>query len=497
MKNYGLLITLLINYTCFAQNPILGVFDGHTDIGDVSKTGTVEFNINSEEYRIGGTGNNMWENNDDFHFVWRQLTGDFIIKAKFNFVGEGVNPHRKVGLMARHSLEPNSPYADICIHGDGLTSLQYRRNIDGITEEKISKISAPNVLYFGRIDNEYIAMVAQDGEVYSDTISLDLNFGNRIYIGFFICSHDNDVYEEAIFSNVRITIPADKDFVPYEDYIGSRLEIIDIESNLRKVVFTSEEPIEAPNWFNLGNSLHYNSGGKLYQYNLDDNSSQRINTDFATSINNDHVVSPDNKLIGISNHIDDVPDELSSLIYTVPINGGKPKRITQTGPSYLHGWSPDGMELTYTAMREGNYDIYKISVNGGEEQRLTTANELDDGSEFSPDGKYIYFNSSRNGKMQIFRMNIDGSEQKQITNDNFNNWFPHPSPDGKWIVFLTFPENIDPEDHPYYKNVFLRIMPGDYSEIKVIAYIYGGQGTINVPSWSPDSRKLAFISNTN
>jgi Tol biopolymer transport system component len=497
MINCCLLITLLISYSSEAQNPILGIFDGHTDIGDVSKTGIVDFNANSGEYKIGGSGHNMWENNDDFHFVWKKLTGDFMIKANFNFIGEGVNPHRKVGLMARSSLEANSPYADICVHGDGLTSLQYRTSIDGITDEKISKFTSANILYFEKKNSTYTMMVARDGEIYSDTVSLDLNLGNEVYVGLFICSHDNNVYEEAIFSNVRITIPADEEFVPYEDYIGSRLEIIDISSKLRKVLLNSKKPIESPNWFPLGNSLHYNSGGKLYESNLDSNYSQMVNTEFAININNDHVVSPDNKIIGISNHVEDVSDELSSIIFTLPINGGKPERITSTGPSYLHGWSPDGKDLIYTAMRGGNYDIYRISVKGGEEFRLTKAEGLDDGSEYSPDGKYIYFNSSRNGKMQLFRMNADGSEQIQITNDNYNNWFPHPSPDGKWIAFLTFPENIDPEDHPYYKNVFLRIMPADYSEITVLAYVYGGQGTINVPSWSPDSKKLAFISNTN
>jgi Tol biopolymer transport system component len=496
MKVFLLLTSLLLCNSLHGQNPILGIFEGHTDIGNIEITGVVDFNINSEEYKIGGSGHNMWEDNDDFHFVWIKMKGDFIVKADFKFIGEGVNAHRKVGLMVRHSLEPNSPYSDICVHGDGLTSLQYRRKIDGITEEKISKVSAPKVLYFERKKSTFTAMVAHEGEVYSDTISLGLNIGDSVYVGFFICSHDKNVYEEAVFSNVRVTIPAEEDFVPYEDYIGSRLEIIDVGSKQRKVMFTTEDPVEAPNWFPLGNSLHYNSGGRLYEYKLESNYSHLVNTNFAININNDHVVSPDNKIIGISNHVDDASDKFSSIIFSLPINGGKPKRITAMGPSYLHGWSPDGKDLIYTAMRKSNYDIYKISINGGEEHRLTNADGLDDGSEYSPDGKYIYFNSSRNGKMQVFRMNADGSDQVQITDDNYNNWFPHPSPDGKWIAFLTFPENVDPEDHPYYKNVFLRIMPTDYSKINVIAYVYGGQGTINVPSWSPDSKKIAFISNT-
>ena len=125
-----------------------------------------------------------------------------------------------------------------------------------------------------------------------------------------------------------------------------------------------------------------------------------------------------------------------------------------------------------------------------------------DGPEFSPDGKYIYFNSTRGkdgvatGSMQLWRMKPDGSEQEQVTNDEFNNWFPHISPDGKWIAFISFPKEVSPSDHPYYQRVYLRLMPLAGGEPKVIAYVYGGQGTINVPSWSPDSRMLAFVSNT-
>jgi len=121
---------------------------------------------------------------------------------------------------------------------------------------------------------------------------------------------------------------------------------------------------------------------------------------------------------------------------------------------------------------------------------------LDDGSEYSPDGKYIYFNSVRTGTMQIWRMKADGSEQEQVTFDEYNDWFPHFSPDGKWIVYLAFPKEIDPTSHPFYKRVYLRIMPATGGVPKTIAYIYGGQGTINVPSWSPDSKKVSFISNT-
>jgi Tol biopolymer transport system component len=186
-------------------------------------------------------------------------------------------------------------------------------------------------------------------------------------------------------------------------------------------------------------------------------------------------------------------------VYTVPVEGGTPRRVTALGPSYLHGWSPDGRFLVYTGQRGGEFDVYRIPVGGGDETRLTSAPGLDDGPEYSPDGTYIYFNSVRSGTMQIWRMRADGSAQEQITSDQYNNWFPHVSPDGQWIVFLSFMQDVAPSDHPFYKRVYLRVMPagaGGAGRARVVGYVYGGQGTINVPSWSPDSRRVAFVSNT-
>jgi TolB protein len=206
------------------------------------------------------------------------------------------------------------------------------------------------------------------------------------------------------------------------------------------------------------------------------------------------VISFDGKMLGLS--ATSLDKKHNSVIYTVPITGGIPKQVTPVGPSYLHGWSPDGRWLTYTAQREGDFDIYKIPSEGGEEVRLTTTQGLDDGPEYSPDGAYIYFNSTRSGRMQLWRMKPDGSEQTQITNDTLNNWFPHPSPDGKSLLFLSFQADVKPDEHPFYKQVYLRMVPIEGGEPKVLAYLYGGQGTINTPSWSPDSKQFAFVSNS-
>jgi Tol biopolymer transport system component len=270
---------------------------------------------------------------------------------------------------------------------------------------------------------------------------------------------------------------------------------MDVFTGERQILRQYSNSVQAPNWTPDGKTLIYNSKGLLYNYDLATGKISVLNTGTANANNNDHVLSFDGKYMGISsNHTE--KDKRQSVIYYVPIEGGEPHRVTDKSPSYLHGWSPDGKYLTYTAERNGDYDIYVIPKEGGEEIQLTTAPGLDDGSEYTPDGNYIYFNSVRTGMMQIWRMKPDGSEQEQVTFDNLNNWFPHISPDGKWIVFLTFNNDVAPGDHPFYKHVYLRMMPVSGGKPKVIAYLYGGQGTINVPSWSPDSRKIAFVSNS-
>ena len=235
--------------------------------------------------------------------------------------------------------------------------------------------------------------------------------------------------------------------------------------------------------------------GRLNRFDLATRKSSLLNTDPNNQNNNDHVLSFDGTMLGISDQ--SASHGGSSCIFTLPSQGGTPKRITTLTPSYLHGWSPDAKWLVFTGGRANKYDIYKTASDGSSgEIRLTDSPGLNDGPEFTPDGTFIYFNSSRTGKMQIWRMKPDGTEQEQITHDQYNNWFPHVSPDGKWIVIISFPEDIQPTEHPYYKQCYLRLLPIGGGTPRVIAYVYGGQGTINVPSWSPDSRRIAFVSNT-
>ena len=477
-----------------SQRPALGIFDGQADVGQVKNPGSATYDAGTQEYTITGSGTNMWLGTDEFHLAWKRMKGNFILSTRAQFIGKGVEPHRKIGWIVRSSLESNSPHVTAVVHGDGRTSLQFRRTIGAPTEEKISAVNAADVLQLERKGNTYTMSAARFGDPLAAEQIEDLTLGDEVYVGLFVCSHNQDVIEKAVFSNVAVTVPAQDNFVPYRDYIGSNLEILEVESGSRRTIYHVPDSLQAPNWTRDGKALIYNRNGRLYRFDLAKATVTEVNTGFATSNNNDHVLSFNGKLLAISNHVKE--EQNQSNVFTMPVEGGTPRRITTTGPSYLHGWSPDGKFLVYTAQRSGEFDIYKIPSGGGAEMKLTNTPRLDDGPEYTPDGKYIYFNSTRTGLMQLWRMKPDGSQPEQVTSDEYNNWFPHISPDGRWIVFLSFPKEVKPDDHPFYKRVYLRLMPANGGPSRVIAYVYGGQGTINVPSWSPDSKRVAFVSNS-
>jgi TolB protein len=481
-----------------AQTPV-GVFDAQADVGRVARSGSASYDPQRQTYLVAGSGQNMWNDRDDFHFVSKRLTGNFILSTRARFIGVGVEPHRKIGWSIRPSLEASSAHVTAALHGDGLISLQFRRATGGITEEIRSRDvfrDADAVIQLERRDGVYLMSVAPFGDTLITQQLPGVSLPDTVYVGLFVCAHNDTVVERAAFSNVRITTPARRDLVPYRDYLGSNLEILDVTTGNATIVHQYRGSFQAPNWTRDGSALVYAQEGRLYRFDLASRVAEAINTGFATRNNNDHVLSFDGRMMAISHHA--VEDSGASVVYTLRATGGTPTRVTArgVGPSYLHGWSPDGRWLVYTGQRGGEFDVYKIPVTGGDEIRLTSAPGLDDGPEFTPDGAYIYFNSSRSGRMQIWRMLPDGSAQQQITNDGFNNWFPHISPDGKWIAYIAFPPDVPANDHPFYKHVLLRLMLSGGGPARVIAYVYGGQGTINVPSWSPDGTRLAFVSNS-
>ncbi len=279
----------------------------------------------------------------------------------------------------------------------------------------------------------------------------------------------------------------------YRDDDESILEIYDVETGERTVVADLDYLIEAPNWTPDGKALVFNSNGRIFRLDLESREITEIDSGFVDDCNNDHVLSADGQQLAVSHA---TREDGLSRIYTLPITGGTPRLITPLAPSYLHGWSPDGSTLVYCAERGGEYDIYAIPAQGGVEKRLTDAPGLDDGPEYDSAGEYIWFNSVRAGLMQAFRMKADGSEQTQMTFDeNWNTWFPHISPDRRLVSMICYRKgDVAPGEHVPHKHVEIRLMNADGSDLRTVVRLFGGQGSLSVNSWAPDSRRFAFVS---
>jgi hypothetical protein len=485
-----------------AQDYNTGLFSVSADIGNPAIKGSSSWDKNEQAYTLSGSGYNIWFARDEFHFLYNKIKGDFILTADFAFSGKGKEAHRKTGWMIRASEKDNSPHISATLHGDGLTVLQWRGSEGAEMRDPQDQLFAPDSVYdilqLERAGNVITMRAARRGEpfVVIGSHAMD-NLPGEVLAGLFICSHNPANKEEAKAWNIRIDKPVPDNYnAGQSGYVGCRLETMDVFTGLRKVIYEKNGRFEAPNWMPDGKKLLFNMDGLLWKIPVGGGDIEKLNTGSATRNNNDHGISFDGKLLAISSSIAGG----GSAVHVLPLEGGEPKLVTDKTPSYWHGWDPDNRHVVYVAMRDGKktYDIYRKPIDGGPEVALTNTKtgQHVDGCEYSPDGKFIYFNGNFSDRMQLWRMKPDGTGMEQLTYDIYNNWFPHISPDGKWIAFISFPPDIDPNSHPSYKRCMLRLMPVDGGEPKVIAFLYGGQGTINVPSWSPDSRQIAFVSNS-
>ncbi|MFY9726300.1 MAG: hypothetical protein WB579_19590 [Bryobacteraceae bacterium] len=500
-------------------NSALGIFESQQDIGTSPLPGAATYDAATGEYRVTGGGANIWAATDAFHFVWKRVTGDFDFTADVRFLGAGAVPHRKAVLMVRQDLTPDSAYVDIALHGDGLTSLQFRPSAGAETQEIRSTVSAPTRIRIERHGSSFIAFAGRPGEELTPTALQEVNLPATVYVGLGVCSHDAGVLETAVFSNVQGIgnggIGAGHGggtsgglFMtnrnnPQPPRYRSKITIYDLAARSTRVLYQADQVIEAPNWSRDGKFLLINTEGHLYRLPLEGSGEpkpEQIDLGPGSYLcNNDHDLSRDGNWLAFSASS---PSSHQSQVYLAKADGSGVRLMTPAAPSYFHGWSPDGRWLALVGQRNGEFHLYRVSATGGAEQQLTSKGTYDDGPEYSPDGKWIYFNSNRSGSWRVWRMPPDGAgpgdaKAQQVTNDEWEDWFPHFSPDGKHMLVFSFPKGTATHNDRM-DGVALRLMPAPGKKLKpakleILLRFYGGQGTINVNSWSPDSRQFAFV----
>ena len=267
----------------------------------------------------------------------------------------------------------------------------------------------------------------------------------------------------------------------------SELATFDLRTRKVKPVLARNMLVEAPNWTPDGSELLVNADGKLFRIPLDRPEMIEIRSGFANRINNDHGISPDGNTILLS----DSTQFGASAIYRMPFCGGTPEAIVRETPSYWHGLSPDGGTVAYVADRGGKHEIYTCPIMGGSEEKLTDGFDHCDGPDYTPDGEWIWFNGEIDRSVQLWRMRPNGEQREQMTDDERVNWFPHPSPDGRHVLYLAYEGGV--RGHPSNRQVQLRLMPAVGGAPDVLVSLLGGQGTINVPCWSPSAQQFAFV----
>ncbi|MGA7522583.1 MAG: hypothetical protein WBW84_08870 [Acidobacteriaceae bacterium] len=474
-----------------ANSPI-GLFEGQSDVGSVTPSGTGSYDSAMGTYTLTAAGANLWSTTDAFHFLWKKMSGDAVLTADISFpvtTGEH-NPHRKAILIFRQNLTPGSPYVDAAQHGVGLMGLQYRRAEDATTDDiELPVEKAPRRLRLIKRGDTFTMELSMDGEpLHPVGASIQLHLQEPFYLGIGVCSHDPTRVEKAVFSHVTIEKPQP---LPATLTLNSTLQTVNTDNDFARAIAVYSAPahFEAPNWSRDGKTLIFDEGGKIMTLPAEGGTPQPLNIGNATRCNGSHGLSPDGQWLAITCS---TPGKPESRVYIVPATGGTPRLVTEHPNSYFHSWSADGKTIIFTRPDHGASNIHAIAASGGPERALTTGTGISDDPDASPDGKWIYFNSDRGGSMQIWRMHPDGSGAEPMTDDAFVNWTPHVSPDGKSVVFISYEPGT--AGHPVNRPIALRLLSLENGSIRVLVHLTGGSGTMNVSSWAPDSHHLAFVS---
>ena len=503
-------------FVCGAPDPVLaqtpsgpvGIFEGHGDVGTILHPGSVDYDAAAKTYTISGSGDNIWATEDDFHYVWKKVSGDFSLTADVTFIGTGGNEHRKGVLMMRQSLDQDSPYADIAVHGVGLTSIQARAEKGAATHEVQANQTSPKRARIVKRGQYFYMWLSGGGDFQFTGGAMKIALADPFYIGIGVSAHNKDVVEKVMFSNVDVSpVPPAGNQKPD---LYSVIETITVTSTDRHVTMMAPGRLEAPTWTKDGKTLIFASSGRIERVAEPGGKPEMVDTGAAVHASGAHAISPDGAQLAFTDVV-----KGKSSIYVAPVAGGTPRLVAQANGS-VRGWSPDGQTLVFTAAgkQKGQTGIFTVPASGGKVTPLTTTG-MEDSPEYAPDGKYIYFLSGRGGSVQIWRMKPDGSEQEQMTADDSNNAYPHISPNGRQLVFVSYGKSLKgvPENQPITLKVMtLAVAPGrgargaapsapvgppDIAQLRrsvtVLTSMIGGQGTMDAPCWSPNSLRLAFV----
>jgi TolB protein len=492
-------LTFLAALPAAAQTPP-GIFESETDIGTLSHPGASEYDAAKKTYTLTSSGENMWADEDDFHFVWKKVTGDITLTADISFPATTGNAHKKGVLMARRSLDKDSDYVDAAFHLAGLTSLQSRDQKGATTREVQSYMSSPKKLRLAKRGNYFFMYVAgADGVFHLSGGSMKLALDQPFYVGIGACAHDKDGIEKVAFSDVDLAAAPASTGTPK---LFSTLEAVPVQSTDRRAVHVAEGKLEAPGWSKDGKTLLFASDGHIVKIPAAGGTPEPLKTGGLTHNGVHFGISPDGTKLALTEE-----SKSKASIYVALADGGSPKGVTKLSPSWFQSWSPDGKTILLTGRRkvskldkltdaaigviENRLEMYTIPVKVGLETPLNAGEGTN--PVYSPDGKYIYFDSTRGtGIRQIWRMLADGTKPEQVTTDDFANWHPHVSPDGTQVAFLTCDKAL--ADKPENKDIKVRSLVFADRVIRVISNLFGGEGTFGTNPWSADSKTLSYVS---
>jgi TolB protein len=496
----GFLALLIPLTSACAEAQELGLLEGHADVGRVLHAGNTVYDPANGTYTVTGSGDNLWFTADEMQFAWKRMHGDVALTAEIDFVGDKGNNHRKAALMVRQALNPGSPYVDVARHGDGLTSMQFRLFPGDVTREVETAVSAPHwVRIEKRGEFAYVSVADSREALRFSGASMHLRLSGDFYVGLAVCSHDKDITETAIFRHLEIRQLSSP---TQAGELWSTLETVKVASTDRRVAYTAPERFAAPNWSHDGTAIVFAQGGTLQRFSLDpapypslgvqaavNAHPTPLHTGVPAPLSDAHGFSPDGTQLAVS-----AMAPGASHIYVLSADGGIP-RVVPTGISAVwSSWSADGRTLAFTGQHGDQTNIYTVPAQGGAETHLPYQRGHNENADFSTDGDWIYFSSDRTGTMQIWRMHADGSAQEQLLTEAGNDLSPHPSPDGKWLVYIAFP--IGAPGHGE-QMAELRLLSLSDRKPRLLATLLASPGTIPMPSWSPDSTRVAFISYAN